>query len=45
MGERPVQGMEMLRETGLLDQFAPELSAMYAVTQNIYHIYDVWTHS
>ena len=38
-------GLEMLRETKLLDQFAPELSAMYGVTQNIYHIYDVWTHT
>jgi poly(A) polymerase len=38
-------GLETLRETGLLDQFAPELVAMYGVTQNIYHIYDVWTHT
>lgn len=39
------EGLEMLRETGLLDEFAPELSAMHGVSQNIYHIYDVWTHS
>jgi poly(A) polymerase len=39
------RGLETLRETGLLDQFAPELSAMYGVTQNVYHIHDVWTHS
>ena len=45
MSRRCVQGMEMLRETGLLDQFAPELSAMHGVTQNIYHIYDVWSHT
>jgi len=38
-------GLDTLRETGLLDQFAPELSAMHGVTQNIYHIYDVWTHT
>lgn len=38
-------GLEMLRETGLLDQFAPELAAMHGVTQNIHHIYDVWTHT
>lgn len=38
-------GLEMLRETGLLDQFAPELSAMHGVTQNVHHIYDVWTHT
>ncbi len=35
----------MLRETGLLAQFAPELAAMHGVTQNIHHIYDVWTHT
>ncbi|MEN6357184.1 MAG: CCA tRNA nucleotidyltransferase [Armatimonadota bacterium] len=40
-----VRGLEMLRETGLLAIFAPELTAMHGVTQNIYHIYDVWTHS
>ena len=40
-----VEGLEMLRETGLLDEFAPELAAMHGVTQNIYHIYDVWTHT
>jgi poly(A) polymerase len=38
-------GLEMLRETGLLKQFAPELVDMYGVTQNIYHLYDVWTHT
>ena len=38
-------GLEALRETGLLDQFAPELTAMRGVTQNVYHIYDVWTHT
>jgi poly(A) polymerase len=38
-------GLEMLRETGLLDVFAPELSAMHEVTQNAYHLYDVWTHT
>lgn len=45
MSADAVQGMEMLRETGLLVIFVPELAAMYGVTQNIYHIYDVWTHS
>lgn len=39
------QGLEMLRETGLLREFAPELDAMHGVTQNIYHLYDIWTHS
>ncbi|MCL5102800.1 MAG: CCA tRNA nucleotidyltransferase [Armatimonadetes bacterium] len=45
MGPDAVAGLEMLRETTLLDQFAPELSATYGVTQNIYHIHDVWTHT
>jgi len=40
-----IAGLELLRRTRLLDQFAPELAAMYGVTQNIYHIYDVWTHT
>lgn len=41
----PVPGMEQLRETKLLNQFAPELAAMHGVTQNVYHIHDVWTHT
>lgn len=45
MGPNAAQGLEMLRETGLLQQFAPELTAMHGVTQNVYHLYDVWTHS
>lgn len=45
MSSDAAMGLEVLRETKLLDQFAPELSAMHGVTQNIYHIYDVWTHS
>lgn len=35
----------MLRETKLLDEFAPELSAMHGVMQNEFHLYDVWEHS
>lgn len=45
MCTRAVAGMEMMRETGLLDQFAPELSAMHGVGQNVHHAYDVWTHT
>lgn len=40
-----VSGLEMLRDTGLLDQFAPELSELHGVTQNVYHLYDVWEHT
>lgn len=39
------RGLEILLDTGLLNQFAPELVAMRGVTQNIYHLYDVWTHT
>ena len=39
------RGMEIMRETGLLAQFAPELSQMHGVTQNKYHKWDVWTHT
>lgn len=45
MTREPARAMEMLRSTGLLLEFAPELEDMYGVTQNIYHLYDVWTHS
>jgi poly(A) polymerase len=39
------QALDMLRDTGLLAEFAPELEIMHQVTQNIYHVYDVWTHT
>lgn len=45
MSPNAARGLEMLRETGLLQEFAPELAAMHGVSQNVYHIYDVWTHS
>lgn len=38
-------GLELMRETRLLDQFAPELVALYGVTQNKFHKYDVWRHT
>ena len=34
-----------MRETGLLEKFAPELAQMYGVGQNKYHKWDVWTHT
>lgn len=43
--ENPIIGLDMLRETKLLDEFAPELSAMHGVMQNEFHLYDVWEHS
>lgn len=38
-------GLQILMETGLLTQFAPELMPMVGCTQNEYHQYDVWTHT
>lgn len=43
-GDAPT-GLEMMRDTGLLEQFAPELAAMRGVTQNRFHKYDVWEHT
>jgi len=40
-----VKGLRLLWETGLLEQFAPELAAMHGVEQNQYHLYDVWEHT
>lgn len=45
MSDGARRGLEMLRETGLLGKFAPELPVTHGVTQNIYHIDDVWTHT
>ncbi len=39
------RGLELMRETGLLARFAPELAAMHGVTQNHFHLYDVWEHT
>jgi poly(A) polymerase len=39
------RGLEMLREADLLRQFWPELLEMIGVTQNGWHIYDVWKHT
>jgi poly(A) polymerase len=39
------RGLELMRESGLLKMFAPELVKMYGVTQNRFHKYDVWTHT
>ncbi|MEI6913972.1 MAG: HDIG domain-containing metalloprotein [Armatimonadota bacterium] len=42
---RATVGLNLMLETGLLEQLAPELAAMARVTQNIYHLYDVWVHT
>jgi poly(A) polymerase len=38
-------GMEMLKDSGLFSRFAPELLEMVGVTQNAFHVHDVWTHT
>ena len=38
-------GSTLLKDSGLLAQFAPELLEMVGVTQNAFHVYDVWTHT
>ena len=38
-------GLELLKESGLLAQFAPELTAMVGITQNEFHAYPVWDHT
>ncbi|MDO8470895.1 MAG: HD domain-containing protein [bacterium] len=45
MAPRAVEGLETLRETGLLQYILPELLEGYGVTQNKHHIYTVWEHN
>ena len=45
MTSRPELGFDLMRETGMLEAFAPELAAMYGVEQNEFHLYDVWKHT
>jgi tRNA nucleotidyltransferase (CCA-adding enzyme) len=43
--DKPSVGIELLRESGILKIFIPELSDCYGVLQNKYHKYDVYYHS
>jgi poly(A) polymerase len=45
MGTDPAGGLELLRSSGLLERFFPELLEMVGVTQNDWHIYNVWDHT
>ncbi len=45
MTTRAPLGLELLKDSGLLAQFAPELTAMVGVTQNEFHAYPVWEHT
>lgn len=41
----PVDALELLRETGLLAEFLPELLEGYGVEQNRHHRFTVWEHN
>jgi poly(A) polymerase/tRNA nucleotidyltransferase (CCA-adding enzyme) len=43
--DNPDQGVELLREFGLLRIVLPELLEGWGVTQNKHHIYTVWEHN
>jgi putative nucleotidyltransferase with HDIG domain len=45
MSERAAEGVEMLRELGLLKNIIPELEEGYKVGQNKHHIYECYEHS
>lgn len=37
--------MDQMQRTGLLPHFLPELAATHGVTQDRWHLYDVWAHT
>ena len=45
MSERAAEGVETLRETGLLKYIIPELEEGFGVSQNKHHIYECYEHS
>jgi len=45
MSDSPARGFEMLRETGLLERFWPELVEGFGVEQNRHHAFTVWEHT
>ncbi|MFN7088878.1 MAG: CCA tRNA nucleotidyltransferase, partial [Candidatus Paceibacteria bacterium] len=45
MTERAMEGIELLRQLGLLCRIIPELEEGYGVGQNKHHIYDCYEHS
>ncbi|MBI2053980.1 MAG: HD domain-containing protein [Candidatus Staskawiczbacteria bacterium] len=44
MSERAAEGVEILRELGLLKHIIPELEEGFGVSQNKHHIYDCYQH-
>ena len=45
MAEKAADGIELLRELGLLKYIVPELLENYGVSQNKHHIYDCYQHA
>ena len=45
MAKKPLEGLEALREAGVLKLFLPEIEEGYGVGQNKHHIYTVWEHN
>lgn len=45
LSPHPSEGVEMLRQTGLLKHIIPELLEGVGVTQNLHHTYTVWEHN
>jgi poly(A) polymerase/tRNA nucleotidyltransferase (CCA-adding enzyme) len=42
---KPSLGIELMRATGLLQQCLPELAGCYGLSQNRFHIYDIYYHN
>ena len=42
--DKPSVGFEYMRTTGLLNLFLPELADCYEVSQNKFHVYDIYYH-
>jgi tRNA nucleotidyltransferase (CCA-adding enzyme) len=45
MADRAAEGMELLRELGLLKYIIPELEEGFGISQNKHHIYECYEHS
>jgi len=45
MSDRPMVGLELMRDLNLLPEIVPSLQKAIGVTQNKAHSYDVWEHS
>ena len=45
MSDQPEKGIELLKESGLLLMFLPELLENCGVSQNKHHIYNCWDHA